>query len=424
MKRRAIAQRADGAPSIEGAETLPDWLHVQAERRSSALAFRQKERGLWRSHTWAELEARVKSLVVGLRSRGFAPGDRLLVDAGPSAATFQLSLAAQWLGGAVVVSEPDATGLDATASDATAPEATAPETAAAARFAFAADEAARARLLSARAGGAPFVLGILLDGDDSPEAAGGWLSFDEVAGIVAEAAPPSPVATDATLALIRSGASESDGATLPEKGRPAPQGLTHGDLVRDARELLATGNIDEKDEALAWSDLSLSAQLETVLASWLVAGFRLSFVETPATEDGDRRELGPSLVFGRASTFSALSARTQASLPPSTGRERRWLERALAGNSGVGRFARRLLVHRLREVVGFGRLRRAVALGASTAVTTDFERLFGLPPRQWPPRARGRLGEPRAEASQPRASSPLLGLGAARLGGGSRSDIA
>jgi long-chain acyl-CoA synthetase len=402
--------------AIESAESLPGCLRVRAERCGSDLAFRQKEQGLWRSHTWAELEVRVKALVAGLRSHGFLPGDRLLVDAGPLAATFQLCLAAQWLGGAVVVGDSGALPAPSAATNT--------EASAGARFAFAADDAARARLLAARAEGPPFTLGILLDGDDSPEVSG-WLSFDELARAEGAAAPLSQIATEATLALLCYPSAAVDGPSPAQGAARAPQSFSHGVLLRDARALMAASGVDADEETLAWRDLPLAAQIETVLASWLVAGLRLNFVESPATEDGDRRELGPSLVFAAASGFSALSARTQANLPPATGRERRWLERVLTAKSGAGAFARRLLVHRLREVVGFGRLRRAVVLGGAAPATAEFQHLFGLPLREWP----ARRSEARAGSVPALASSGLLGLDTTGLdttgfGAAPRSDIA
>jgi hypothetical protein len=408
-------------PPLEAARTLPEWLHFRAEQHGAALALRDKQRGIWRTQTWQELEASVIALAVGLRARGFLPGDRLLIDAAPSPAAFRISLAAQWLGGAVVVAEAEAPG----AAAGEPPGAAATE---AARFAFAGDDAARVRLLATRVDAAALALGILLGGDDGPDLPSGWVSLRELEGASVGAAPLPQVATEATVALIRYAAlaaRRSSSAGPNDASRPSGT-LTHADIVRDARALLASGHIGAEDEAVAWRELPLAEQLDSVLAAWLIGGFTFNVAESAATQDADRRELGPSLVFGSADDYASLIARTTQSLPPREGIERRWLESALGGTGSVARLVRPLIVHRLREVVGFGRLERAIVLGDATAPAGGLERLFGRSPIHWPERSGARASEPHAPGAEPLAPNTRfdLDLEPAPLGASSRSDLA
>ncbi|HWO10998.1 MAG TPA: hypothetical protein VNN80_15995, partial [Polyangiaceae bacterium] len=262
-------------------------------------------------------------------------------------------------------------------------------------------------------------LGIVRDGDDLPEAPGPWLSLEELARIGGAAAPLAPVATTASVALIRP---RSEAITPSGGGASAADGarerLTHADIVADARRLLAAGGIGAGKEALAARDVPNAAQLGSVLGAWLVAGLTLSFVETAETEDQDRRELGPHVVFGRAGGYTDLAARTNEALPQGRGLWTRWLSSALDG-SGAASLARRLLVSRLREVVGFGRLERAIVLDDAAAARAGLQRLFGVAPFEWPSRAGSRLA-PAPPALEALPESSLLG----GLGAASRSDLA
>jgi long-chain acyl-CoA synthetase len=407
LTRATVAGSLDPAP--EGAQTLPAWLALRAEQNGPALALRHKQQGIWRAQTWGELAASVTALVVGLRRRGFLPGDRLLLDAGASPAVFRLGLAVHWLGGALVVADPDAP---------------APPAGAAARFAFAGDDAARARLMASQAGAA-FALGLLGD-DDAPGAELGWLSLAELGRGAAPESTLQQIATDATVALIRHDRQPARGASCAEARTQTWRSLSHGDVVRDAHALLASGGIGAGDEALAAGELWLGAQLDSVLSTWLISGFTLSFVESTATADADRRELGPTLFFADPGGLADLVARTTHSLPPRGGLERRWLERALDGAGAAARLARRPIVHRLREVVGFGRLERAVVFGDAASARAGLQRLFGLAPFEWPPGSGASWSEAHdtpAPIAEPPAQSPLLGRASPVLTASSRSDL-
>jgi len=379
--------------------TLPDLLAERARRHGAAVALRHKRLGLWHSQTWSELAAQVQQLAAGLATRGFAAGDRLLIDAAAEPALFRLVLAVHWLGGSVVVRGPEAGAV--AADDA-------------ARFALAGDEPARVRLLEALGDGAP-VLGIILDGDASGDGATPWISLDELEH--GATSLTSPAATSDAVALLHAGG----GANAAR--------LTHRALVSDARALLAAARIEARHQALIFAELPLAAQLAGVLAAWLSAGFSLGFVETAATQDLDRRELGPHVLFGAERDYAALLERISVALPARTGFEGRWVARALDGADTPARVARRLVVSRLREVAGLGRVERALVLGGA-APRTGLERLFGLQALEWPARAsaaaeRPETGATREDAvAEALASSALLGLGREGLAASSRSDLA
>jgi long-chain acyl-CoA synthetase len=394
----------------EGARTLPEWLRLQAAQRGAATALRHKQRGLWRSKSWRELEAEVGALASGLGARGFVEGDRLLLEAPAVPEAVAISLAALWLGGAVVVLEPAGAPGRELAVGASG----------LARFVLVADDAGRARHVAAHT---PLALGVVLDADDAAlESDPTWVSFDALtlprASLTAHVArqPVPPVAAHgARAALIRWRAEPS---RAPDDAPPSSgSSFRHDELLRRAEALVSRGRWGEAREALAGRELSLGERLEHVLPAWLTAGLCWSFVEHATTEDVDRRELGPELVFGSARDFASLVERVAASLPPRDRGAGRWLHAGLDSRGPGGRWARRLLTARLREVTGLGRARRLVAVGSAAEPAPGVEHLFGLSLFEWPePESRGVEGEPRASATPAaRSGRRLVAFEAAEL---------
>lgn len=79
--------------------TLPQVLRLRAERQGARLAFRAKERGIWRRTSWAEYYATTRRFAVALKAFGFEPGDRLAVASENIPEWMFADLAAQMLGG-------------------------------------------------------------------------------------------------------------------------------------------------------------------------------------------------------------------------------------------------------------------------------------------------------------------------------------
>jgi hypothetical protein len=401
---QALAARAS-------AQTLPGWLRTQSERRGAAPALRHKRRGLWHTQSWRELENSVRRLSSQLVRRGFQAGDRLFIDTAPTPASLSLALAAQWLGGTVVVGPESVAGTAATnVADGAPVNGSAPaaseRVAAGARFALVADEGARAGLEASRAERGQLRLAIVLDGERGPEGVdSAWVTYEELAATDCPLAPSASVEQPTALALLR--------------GR-AP--ATHRELVTNARRLIGRAGIDAVDSALAGNTLTLADQLEHVAPAWLLAGFCWSFGEQPSTEDVDRRELGPSLLFGASRAYAELTERVAASLPGPGQLTGRWIDAGLTGRGTGGRLARRFLTGRLREVLGFARVKHALAIGDASSASAGFERMFGLSLIEWPERPAPAPERDAASDAAPRATAHRsLGFDAG-LGTASRSD--
>jgi hypothetical protein len=256
-----------------------------------------------------------------------------------------------------------------------------------------------------------------------------WVCFDELArGVDPNSSPPAIAAASTAAALIRSVRESSfiPASADTERSNLSLEPLSHERLAQNARALTTRGDIRVGDNVLAGSGLGLGDQLEHILPSWLLCGFCLNFAEEAATENADRRELGPSVVFGASRAYADLAEQVAANLPPRDRLAGRWLHGWLGGRGAHGRLARRLLTARLREVLGLARVRSAVALGDSVPAASSFEWLFGLSLFEWPEHAtRARELTPVASAD---GVAPLAALArsfdGAELGAASRSDLA
>jgi long-chain acyl-CoA synthetase len=353
------------------ARSLPEWLLAQAEQRPRDVALRHKLRGVWQERSWPALRGDVVALAAGLRAQGFLPGERLLLGTEARPSEFLLGLAALWLGGTLVVLE----GPGAAAGP-VAPSRVG------ARFTFASDVDALSRLRDAGA------------------------AFPELHG---DSANPPAVAIERWHVPLPPD-SALGAATPPSLIRQ----WAHHELLDGARILSQAAGIGAEEDVMLTGEVSLSTQLEHLFALWLCHGFRLNFAEQPATADYDRRELGPTLLFGAAPGYAALAERVVSNLPSGEHGWGRWLRSVLGGGRGPAtRVGQRVLRHRLREVAGLARVRRAVLLG-SEPLPAAFERVFGVALLRWP----AELAE-RGEAQRARAEG-----GAQQLTGGFEPELA
>ena len=80
-------------------DTIPKLMLYHARERGNSPANRQKEFGIWKSWTWAEVEDEVQSLACGLAHLGFQRGDKLAVIGNNRPHLYWSMVATQVLGG-------------------------------------------------------------------------------------------------------------------------------------------------------------------------------------------------------------------------------------------------------------------------------------------------------------------------------------
>lgn len=113
----AHGSTATATPPETGTEselrTLPQILLGQARRRPTEVAQREKDFGLWRPYTWAEVAAQVRNLALGLRELGLQRGETVAIIGENEVEHFWSEYAVQALGGKVVSMYPDLTSEEA-----------------------------------------------------------------------------------------------------------------------------------------------------------------------------------------------------------------------------------------------------------------------------------------------------------------------
>ena len=84
------------------ADTFPKLLAERARTSGDRPAFREKEYGIWQTHSWTRVADNVNALAAGLAALGFRRGDRLIVVGDNRPRLYWAMTAAQSLGGVPV----------------------------------------------------------------------------------------------------------------------------------------------------------------------------------------------------------------------------------------------------------------------------------------------------------------------------------
>jgi len=79
-------------------DTFPKLLARNARRFGARPAFRHKDRGIWHSWSWAEVEREVRAYALGLSRLGLRRGDAFAILGNNRPKLYWSFAAAQWLG--------------------------------------------------------------------------------------------------------------------------------------------------------------------------------------------------------------------------------------------------------------------------------------------------------------------------------------
>src|SRR5436305_6493653 len=98
-RHREVGLQASAARDVEGTalDTFPKWLRHHAHVRGSRPAIRLKDRGVWRTWTWAETYENVRALAHALRTLGIGVGDKVAIVGANRPALYWGISAGQWL---------------------------------------------------------------------------------------------------------------------------------------------------------------------------------------------------------------------------------------------------------------------------------------------------------------------------------------
>jgi long-chain acyl-CoA synthetase len=257
---------------MKAATTLPRLLHRNAAGFGARPALREKRGGIWQVLSWSEYAALVSRFAAGLAAHGFGRGDRLAVIGDNRPRLYAAMLAAQSLGGAAAPLRPDAE-----------PDRITQVVNHAGMSIMVAEDAEQVDKIVAvkeRMPGLRLIVQTTSHGMRQIEY--DWLkSFETVADASAGAIDQSE---------------PGDSALLLYGNDLACAMLSHADLLAAADALIATEDLRQTDETLAWLPMAWFGDALTSQALALSVGFTCNCPEHPETARRDLREIGPTIL--------------------------------------------------------------------------------------------------------------------------------
>ncbi|MFO0753134.1 MAG: AMP-binding protein [Thermodesulfovibrionales bacterium] len=356
-------------------DTFPKLLLHQAVRNGKKTAVREKALGIWQSRDWSRVADEVRGFACGLAARGFKRGENLAIIGDIHARLYWAITAAHCLGGAAVPLPVEASGDELT-SILNQTES---------RFIVVQDQEQVDKLLEvkkdcprletiifANPRGMQHYVDPCLCAYDTVRQEGGRFNAGNADFFSGQVALGK--GTDTALVFY---AADTDGRL---KGIM----LSHESLISAATRSIEELRLRGDEEVLAFLPMTLNASLLFFFAQPYVAGFCVNFPESYETVVTDMREIGPSFYFASPqvykSLFNLITLRMEDAGVLKRGLFRYFMGVArrtgpalLDGRpvSVVQRFlyamGRLLIFTPLKNILGLGRIRLALASGNSTS---------------------------------------------------------
>jgi long-chain acyl-CoA synthetase len=275
-----------------------------AGRFAARPAFRHKDRGIWRSWSWKEVEAIVRAYALGLSRLGLKRGDTFGIIGNNRPKLYWSFLAAQWLGAVPVP----------VYADAIADEMAFVLAHAATRLAAVEDQEQIDKIL-AMSERLPALEAVLYD---EPRGLADYdrarlHTIDEIIAAGRRALEEDPALETWLDEQLAMGGAEDVCVILYTSGttgRPKGVEIVSGPAIAAVRDSVAFDRLTEKDEVLAYLPLAWAGDHYLTYCQALGCGFCISCPESPATVQENLREIGPSFYFGPPRVFESLLTTT------------------------------------------------------------------------------------------------------------------
>ncbi len=367
-------------PDLDRHDTLPKLLALHAREHGAEVALREKDLGIWRSITWAEMQARVQAFALGLVELGVARGAvvGLIGDNRPD-----------WVMGEVAIHAVGALSLGIY-RDALDDEVAYLIEHAGVEVVFAEDEEQVDKLLGL-ADRTPTLRRIIYSDPRGMRKYQAPLLMPaaELVRLGAARAAAEPTLYDALVARTRGEDVAILCTTSGTTAHPKLAMLPAGRLVRHCASYLSVDPRGPADEYVSVLPLSWIMEQVYAVGMALVSRMRVNFVEEPETMMHDFREIGPSFVLFAPRVWEAIAADVHARMMEASPLKRRMfqlgLELGLAAlaQGRRSRLADLILFRPLRDRLGFTRLSSAATGGAALGPDTfRFFQALGVPLRQ------------------------------------------
>jgi long-chain acyl-CoA synthetase len=367
--------------------TFPLLLLHHAAQRPGDAAMREKEYGIWQSHSWSAMAGLVEHIACGLHQAGLARGEHMVVVGANRPRLYATMLAAQSLGAIPIPLYQDAAGT----------ECVFPINNADVRFAFAEDQEQVDKLLEVR--------------EQCPQLA--TIYYDDPRGL-RNYSEPGLQALDALIADGAAFAKANPGFFKAEVDKAMPDDVaamfftsgttgnpkgvvhTHRTLLDRADAGARFDKLTSREEVLAYLPPAWIGQNIFSYAQWLSCGYVVNCPESAATVMIDLKEIGPTYYFAPPRVFEGLLTTVMIRMEDASFIKRKLFHAfmdlarrvgpALMDNKPVGLLDKLayglgsvLVYGPLRNTLGFSRVR--VAYTAGEAIGPDlfsFYRSIGI----------------------------------------------
>ncbi len=269
--------------------TLPNILLENVRKYGNKkVAIREKDYGIWQSHSWAEYLEQVKSFALGLASVGFKRGEKISIIGDNRPQLYWGMMAAQCLGGVPVPLFQDAIEeemhyvLDNSG----------------ARFALAEDQEQTDKLLNLK-NRCPHIEYIIYDDSKGMRhyKQPFLLKFAEIQKMGRQFESEHATFFEDE---INKGKKEDLAIicyTSGTTGNPKGVMLTHENIVRTARSAVQREGLKDTEEVMAYLPMAWIGDFIFSVAQAYCAGFTINCPESTDTLMGDMKDIGPSYIF-------------------------------------------------------------------------------------------------------------------------------
>ncbi|GKT22604.1 AMP-binding protein [Acidovorax sp. SUPP3334] len=277
--------------------TFPQLLLQHAAERPTAAALRDKEYGIWQTHTWAGLAAMVEALCAGLHQAGLQAGEHLVVVGANRPRLYATMLAAQSLGAIPVPLY----------QDAVAAECIYPLNNAEVRFCVVEDQEQVDKLLEIRTQ-CPALSHLYFDDPRGLRNYGepGLASLDALAEAGAAFVAQNAGWFRAQVAKVQPGDVAAMFFTSGTTGNPKGVVHTHATLLDRAQAGAEFDHLTHSEEVLAYLPPAWIGQNIFSYSQWLACGYVVNCPESASTVSIDLKEVGPTYYFAPPRIFEGL----------------------------------------------------------------------------------------------------------------------
>ena len=277
--------------------TFPRLLLKHAAERASAPAMREKEYGIWQTHSWADMAALVERVACGLHQAGLRRGEHIVIVGANRPRLYATMLAAQSLGAIPVPLY----------QDAVAAECVFPINNAEVRFALVEDQEQVDKMLEIRES-CPQLSHIFFDDPrglrNYDEV--GLAGLDELIGAGKAFAEQHPDFFREELEKAQAADVAAMFFTSGTTGNPKGVVHTHHTLIDRARAGAEFDRLSGGEDVLAYLPPAWIGQNIFSYAQWLVCGYTVNCPESAGTVNIDLKEVGPTYYFAPPRVFEGL----------------------------------------------------------------------------------------------------------------------